>query len=158
VLEIRPGTEAGKLTEGRSGRKYGPLALWGIHPIPSTALLAYVAPMSASNRHLFQLLAGAVKKPETLAHTITADDEGWQMAAWNHAKAGNHFCIYGYKAAHKTFVNELAHTYGYQLEMTKTKAVFIPKPDSASKPAATQDQPGAANNQATPGLDSPTQP
>jgi hypothetical protein len=91
--------------------------------------------MSASNQLLFKQETQPIIQSGPGPCSVRTNTEGWQVACWDLAKTNRRFYVHGYKKPHKTFIEELAFTYEYHLEMVGKKVVF---------------HPGAAPNQARP--------
>ena|ERR1700678_2004184 len=83
--------------------------------------------MITSSQLYTKKVAQTIFEPQLLAYSVRTASEGWQIVAWNIAKANRQFILHGYKKAHQTFVEELAFTYAFRLEMLGRKVVFVPQ-------------------------------
>jgi len=82
--------------------------------------------MNDSNEHYLKQLTQPILPAGPAPGSVKTSAEHWQITCWDLAKANRQFCLHGYKKPHQTFVEELAFTYGYQLEMAGKKVMFCP--------------------------------
>ena len=82
--------------------------------------------MNDSNRHYLKQLTQPISSGGPAPGTVRTSAEHWQITCWDLAKANRQFCLRGYKKPHQTFVEELAFTYQYHLELAGEKVVFHP--------------------------------
>jgi hypothetical protein len=82
--------------------------------------------MNDSNQHYLKQLTQPILPAGPAPDSVKTNAEHWQITCWDLAKANRQFCLRGYRKPHQTFVEELAFTYQYDLEMAGKKVVFHP--------------------------------
>jgi len=82
--------------------------------------------MNVTNHHFLKRSTQPVRLSGPASSLVRTNTEGWQITCWDLTKANQRFQLHGYRKQHKTFVEELAFTYGYHLETVGGKIVFCP--------------------------------